>query len=77
MKDKQLEKILAAVCATFGQVDAMMALKYIKGTTLLDAKKTIEHYFPNKEVVNKIISNELASREENKKKERLLICELS
>lgn len=59
MKDKQLEKILAAVCATFGQVDAMMALKYIKGTTLLDAKKTIEHYFPNKEVVNKIISNEL------------------
>ena len=59
MKDKQLEKILAAVCATFGKVDAIMALKYIKGTTLLDAKKTIEHYFPNKEVVNKIISNEL------------------
>ena len=60
MKDNRIERVLASVYVTFGEVETIVTLRMIKPElSLMTAKVTVEKYFPNKEygryLLNKIL----------------------
>ena len=60
MKDNRIERVLASVYVTFGEIETIVTLRMIKPElSLMTAKVTVEKYFPTKEygryLLNKIL----------------------